>query len=232
MTVELHLPDLPEVPLALGPVRLGPAARAPTPWHLRLRETLASLLPLLLMLLLALASWWLVKNSPRPLGPAAAEVPLSGPDYTMARFTMERFGPDGRLRLALSGEQLRHYPDGDRIEVDAVRIRAVAEDGRVTLAQARRANAKADGSEVELLGGAEVDSTDAAGRPMRIESEYLHALLDAQRVRTDRPVRVRLGSDELRAAGLEYDHAAQRLDLRGPMRAVLPARAGGSGGPR
>ena len=65
MSVELHLPDLPEVPISLGPAADAPP-RAPTPWHLRLRDALSSYLPLLLMTLLALATWWLVQNSPRP----------------------------------------------------------------------------------------------------------------------------------------------------------------------
>ena len=65
MAVELHLPDLPEVPLSLGPAGPPPApvARA-LPWHLRLRDLLSAYLPLLLMALLALSTWWLVKNTP------------------------------------------------------------------------------------------------------------------------------------------------------------------------
>ena len=58
--VELHLPDLPEVPLALTlpgqPAPAGAAPRRAMPWHLRLGEALGSYLPLLLMALLALAS--------------------------------------------------------------------------------------------------------------------------------------------------------------------------------
>jgi lipopolysaccharide export system protein LptC len=68
MPVELHLPGPARGP-PLGPsARSRPAAapRRAMPWHLRLREALSSYLPLLLMALLALATWWLVKNSPRP----------------------------------------------------------------------------------------------------------------------------------------------------------------------
>jgi hypothetical protein len=35
-----------------------------------------------------------------------------------------------------------------------------------------------------------------------------------------------VGSDELRAAGLVYRHATQRLDLKGPLQVTLTPRAG------
>ncbi len=191
------------------------------PWHLRLRETLSSYLPLLLMLLLALGTWWLVKNTPLPGVAAPPRPERSEPDYTMREFALERFDAAGRLVLRVEGDWLRHFPDTDRVEIEGARIRAIAADGRTTLATARRALGNGDGSELQLLGGAEVTSTDRSGAPLWMRSEFLHAFLIAERVRTHVPVTVRSGQLEVRAAGLEYDHATQRLDLKGPMTAVL-----------
>lgn len=224
MSVELHLPDLPEVPISLGPAR-GAAPHLRQPWHLRLRDVFTAFLPLLLMALLALASWWLVKNSPRPVT-AAEERPVSNePDYTMSGFALERFAADGQLRLRIEGAQMRHLPATDRIEIDDARIHAVAEDGRVTRAHARQAIGNGDGSEVQLLGGAEVTSDDGKGTPLLMRSEFLHAFLVTERVRSHLPVLVRLGANEWRAGGLDYDHAARKLELAGPMRAQLAPRA-------
>jgi len=221
MPVELHLPDLPEVPIALGPVRAGPA-RSRAPWSLRLRDALSAYLPLLLMTLLALFTWWLVKNTPSaPV--LAEEVPLRrDPDYTMSQFALERFDAGGRLKVRVEGQQLRHLPDTDRIEVDSVQIRAIAPDGRVTLAHAKRAISNGDASEVQLLGDAHVTSVDAAGVPTEMDGEFLHAFLNAERVQSHLPVQVRRAGMTMRASGLEYDHGIRRLDLKGPMRAVFP----------
>lgn len=223
MSVELHLPDLPEVPISLGPAADAPP-RAPTPWHLRLRDALSSYLPLLLMALLALATWWLVKNSPRPEAARPVAAVSSEPDYTMSQFTVERFDATGRLKLRIEGAQLRHFPDTDRIEIEGAQIRAYAPDGRVTLATAKRALGNGDGSEIQLLGGAEVTAQDRSGVPLVMKGEFLHAFLITERVKTHLPVSVRQGGSEFRAAGLEYDHAARRLDLKGPLRAVLAPR--------
>ena len=225
MSVELHLPDLPEVPISLGPLR--PALeRRRAPWHYRLHELLSSYLPLLLMLLLALATWWLAKNSPQAGGPVPEAPPRSEPDYTMTRFALERFDAQGKLKLRVEGAKMHHYPDTDRIEIDEVQIRSIAPDGRVTLASARHALANGDGSEVQLTGAAEVNSEDARGAPLLMRSEFLHAFLWAERVNSHLPVVVQYGGTEVRAAGLDYEHAAQKLELKGPTRSTLePKRA-------
>lgn len=223
MSVELHLPDLPEVPISLGPVR-GAPPHPDVPWHLRLRDALSSYLPLLLMALLALATWWLAKHSPR--APAAqAERPVSAdPDYTMSQFALERFDATGRLKLRIVGANMRHFPDTDRIEIDDVQIRAYAPDGRVSHASARRALGNGDGSELQLLGGAEVTSPGAEGGDLVMRSEFLHAFTALERVKSHLPVLVQQGGTEMTAAGLDYDHATRLLELKGPMRIVLAAQ--------
>jgi lipopolysaccharide export system protein LptC len=225
MAVELHLPDLPEVPLAL-PTLPTPAntPRPRMPWHLRLRDTLMAYLPLLLMTLLALATWWLVKHSPRWEAPAEERAASSEPDYTMTQFALERFDAGGRLKLRIEGARLRHFPDTDRVEIDDAQIQAFAPDGRVTLARAKRALGSGDGSELQLLGGAEVTSQDATGAPLFMRSEFLHAFLLLERVKSHLPVRVQHAGNELRAGGLDYDHPSARLELKGPVRAVMTPR--------
>ena len=222
MALELHLPDLGEGPLALGPV--SPRAlppRAPLTWHPRARELLATYLPLLLLGVLALGTWWLVKNTPPAEGPNASAPPREEPDYTMERFVVERFDKDGRLKLQLQGERLRHYAATDILEVDDARLRAVAADGRVTLAQARRAVANGDGSEVQLIGDARVDSTGPRGEPILFRGEFLHAFLATEQLRSHLPVVVQREGSEFRAAGMEYDHLSGKLQLQGKMRALL-----------
>jgi lipopolysaccharide export system protein LptC len=231
MSVELHLPDLPEVPISLGPVR-GATPRPELPWHLRLRDALSSYLPLLLMALLALATWWLAKHAPRAPGAPTQRTVSAEPDYTMNEFALERFAADGRLKIRIEGARMRHYPDTDRIEIDDVEIHAYAEDGRVSHARARRALGNGDGSEIQLLGGAEVSSPGAEGGDVVIRGEFLHAFTVLERVRSHLPVMVRQGASEMTAAGLEYDHATGRLELKGPLRAELAAPAARKAAPR
>lgn len=224
MAVELHLPDLPELPIGLGPV--APAApRPPLPWHRRLLEALSTYLPLLLMAALAGATWWLVKSTPSPEVPRQARPATGEPDYTMRGFVVERFDREGRLEARIEGDELRHYPDVDRIEVDQARVRSVGADGRITVARANRALTNGDGSELQLIGDARVDSTGPRGEQMQFRGEFLHAFVNTERLRSHLPVLVTRDGVEVRAATLDYDHLSGLVQLGGPMRALLPPRA-------
>ena len=200
-----------------------PAPRPPTaPLRVRTADALATYLPLLLMALLALATWWLVKNTPLADLTRTAAPPVHEPDYEMSEFVVQRFAPDGALKVQIEGRRLHHYPDTNTLEIDAARIRAVGANGRVTLASANRALANSDASEVQLLGGAYV-VREASGRepPTEFRSEFLHYFAVTERVRSHLPVIVQRGASEFRADAVEYDHLARTIDLKGRVRAIF-----------
>ncbi len=60
------------------------------PWRTRLGRAVMSYLPLIVMAVLALGSWWLVENTPVADGPGVAAPPRHEPDYTMRQFTVLR----------------------------------------------------------------------------------------------------------------------------------------------
>jgi lipopolysaccharide export system protein LptC len=194
-------------------------------WSLRLRETLSAYLPLLLMALLALATWWLVSNTPLPAEPRRERAVRHEPDYTMSEFTLQRFDKAGPLRVQIDGEALRHYPDTGMLEIDHVRLRAIAADGRVTLASARRATVNADATDVRLVGSAEVRAEAPGAAPVvQMNGEFLQARLDDDTVRSHLPVRVVRGGTEVRADGFEYDHRSGVVQFRGKVRATIAPR--------
>lgn len=205
---------LPEAP--------GRRRRAVLPWHVRLFDIVSTYLPVLLMGLLALGTWWLVKNTPATPDEQVAAPPRHEPDYAMTQFGVQRYGPDGALEVVVEGERLRHYPDTDTLEIDAPRIRAVAADGRVTRATALRALSNGDASEVQLIGAAQViREAGADGAAIEFRGEFLHAFLNTERVRSHLPVVVVRGGTEIRAQGLQYDNLSKVIELQGRMRAVF-----------
>jgi lipopolysaccharide export system protein LptC len=220
---ELHLPDLPEVEVSLGAPAAAP--RQPRrPVRLRLRELLGAYLPLLLMAVLALGTWWLVKNTPRPATGEETSEMRSDPDYEMRDFAITRFGSDGRATARIEGDWLRHFPDTDRLEIERARVRAYTPDGRVTQAQAARALANGDASEWQLSGGAKVVTQMRSGPPLEIDGEFLHVFVRTERVRSHLPVRLRQGGDEIHAGGIEVDNLAQRVQLSPPVRGSFSPR--------
>ncbi|HEX3141478.1 MAG TPA: LPS export ABC transporter periplasmic protein LptC [Rhizobacter sp.] len=223
--------DVPEVlgvddPAVLSPP-VAPAAShfVAQPWRWRVLEWVSAYLPLLLMALLALGTWWLVKNTPMS-DEARTEAPLRHePDYEMHVFAVQRFTPEGPLRAQIEGDALRHYPDSDTVEIDNVRMRAIGPDGRVTRATARRAISNGAATEVQLLGGAEIVREAMPGdEAINFRSEFLHAFLDTERVRSHLPVTVTRGGTEVRADGMEYNHLDRLIRFGGRMRASFPPK--------
>ncbi|CAN7189822.1 LPS export ABC transporter periplasmic protein LptC [Acidovorax facilis] len=191
-------------------------------------EQFSLYLPVVLMGLLALGTWWLVRNAPMPLLPAIERQQGNQPDYFMKSFSVKSFDASGRLQSEVQGEEARHYPDSDTLEIDKARMRSVTPQGRLTVATADRALTNADGSEVQLFGNAIVTREPLPAKPgspaqprLEFRSEFLHAYTNTERVRSDKPVTLTRGNDRFTADGMDYDNLDQVLQLRGRVRGVL-----------
>ncbi len=188
-------------------------------------------LPVVLMGLLALGTWWLVRNAPMPQMPRAEVERRHEADYFMRDFSVKNFDAAGRLQSELQGSLARHYPDTDTIDIDAVRMRSQAPDGRVTHATANRALSNGDGTEVQLFGNAVV-TREALVLPngqkqpkLEFRGEFLHAWTQTERVSSNQPVTLIRGNDRFTANSMDYDNLEQVLEMRGRVQGTIaPAR--------
>ena len=78
-------------------------------------------LPIILMGLMALGTYWLARNTPMLAPPEPTRPPTHDPDYSMNRFSVKTFDPTGRIKSEVFGAQARHYPDTDTLEIDQPR---------------------------------------------------------------------------------------------------------------
>jgi len=188
-------------------------------------ERIAIYLPILLMGLLALSTYWLASNTPAFLGGPGAERPLTHePDYFMRDFSVKTFDPSGRLKSEVFGTEARHYPDTDTLEIDNPRIRSYNETGALTVATGRRAISNADGSEVQLMGNAVVVRTPPPGAQaprMEFHGEFLHVFVNTERVKSHKPVTLVRGQDRFTAEQMDYDNLDRVMELRGRVRGTL-----------
>lgn len=207
-------------PNSLAPIAMEEASQIG--WTRRWFDLLSAYLPLLLMALLALGTWWLVKNTPVSEPGRAPVAVRHEPDYTMTRFMVQRFTANGLLHVQLEGDVMRHYADTDTLEIDNPRIQIFGVDRRVTLATARMALSNRDGSEVQLSGGAHVVRESGPGEdPIEFRGEFLHYFEYTERVQSHLPVLVTRGASQVRADGMTYDNLSRILDFKGHVRAVL-----------
>jgi len=190
-------------------------------------ERVSVYLPIILMGFMALGTYWLARNTPVAETPEAKRAATHEPDYFMRRFSVKSFDASGRLKSEVFGTEARHYPDTDTLEIDQPRIRSFNVRGELTVATARLALSNADGSEVQLMGNAVVTReavTDTAGmtRPrLEFRGEFLHAFLETERVRSNKPVELTRGDSRFTADSLDYDSIDQQMELRGRVRGTL-----------
>jgi lipopolysaccharide export system protein LptC len=206
----------------------GPGARALSLLRdLAYRATLY--LPVLVMAVLALATYWLVSNAPQPLAPELVVDPKHEPDYFMRDFALRNYDNQGVLQSEIKGAKLRHYPDTETLEIDQVRVES-SRGGRLTVATANRALSNADGSEVQLLGNAVVvreayRSPQGETMPrLEFQGEFLHAFMDAERVKSHKPVVLVRGNDRFTADSLNYENLNRAVEMTGRVKGVLSPR--------
>ena len=224
MKAELHIPDLPEVPVALTPLHPpldDQQRRTPLSWPVRVRERLVGYLPLILMVALALGTWLIAKNTPGLLAPSEPGVVKHEADYTLDQFNLQRFDPTGALKVEIQGQHMQHFPDDDIMEVEQIRVVTTEPDGRRMIATALHGRARGDSSEVWLDGQAQVVSEAPDALPVQMNGEHLHALPKLRQVDSKYMVLVRQGDSEFNADGLEYDDQAGLLTLHGNVHALM-----------
>jgi lipopolysaccharide export system protein LptC len=193
----------------------------------RLVERLTIYLPMILMGLMALGTYWLVRSTPSFSAPAPAEVVSQDPDFVLEKFSIKTFDKTGRVKSELFGDVARHFPDRETVEVDHIKILSFNAAGQVSTATADKAITNKDSSEVQLIGNAVVvrdARTDASGQwipRMSYRSDYLHAYMDDERITSNKPVELLRGQDRFTADSLDYSNTQQVLGLQGRVRGTL-----------
>ena len=194
-------------------------------------DRLAVYLPILLMALMAMTTYWLVRNTPVSGESELEADPRHVPDYFMRDFSVKVFGADGKLKSEMVGIEGRHYPDTDTLEIDQPRIRIISPEGRLTTAVAKRGLINADGSEAQLFDKAVVvreATTNSQGTAMprtELQSDFLHLFANTEEVRSHLPVvLVRGAGDRFSGDGMDYDNLDRVMQLKGRVRGTLLPR--------
>lgn len=191
-------------------------------------DRLAVYLPVLLLGLLALATYWLARNMPvAPASPTALPV-RHEPDYVMRGAVVRSFdGGTGALRTELRGTEMRHFPDSDTLEIDSLTGFFDDGQGRMTTLAAQRGWTNADRSEVRLSGQVvlvrqvEADRGRATVLPVRVEAQALQLRVNDSLIVSEEPVAIVRGADRFMADRMRIHQRNGTVELNGNVRAVL-----------
>lgn len=191
----------------------------------RALDRLTLYLPLLVMVVLAMGSWWLVRSMPDLWSSPAVTPVRKDPDYHLENFSTQVFNAQGRRTSQVSGEKARHYPDTDELHIDMVRFVAVSDDGTEVQATAQRGIATGDGERVTLMGNVHV-VREARGASPRLElrGEKVVALQSQEKLLSDVPVEITRERDRFTASTMAFDMKSGQYQLSGRVHGLLQPR--------
>lgn len=191
-------------------------------------DRLSIYLPIVLMGMAALATWWLVRGLPSPKPLDASRAVRHEPDYTVSNLTLRSFDPAGQLKSELASQAAMHYPDTDTLVLSNVRLNGHGQEGWLTVGRANTATSNRDGSSVALSGAVRVERRSlATSAPARTTffGEQLNYSRNPSRLRSDAPVKVERGRDWFTANRMVLDDSAGTLVLDGAVKAQFSPRA-------
>ena len=191
----------------------------------RALDRLTLYLPLLVMVVLAMGSWWLVRSMPDLWSSPAVTPVRKDPDYHLENFSTQVFNAQGRRTSQVSGEKARHYPDTDELHIDMVRFVAVSDDGTEVQATAQRGIATGDGERVTLMGNVHV-VREARGASPRLElrGEKVVALQSQEKLLSDVPIEITRERDRFTASTMAFDMKSGQYQLSGRVHGLLQPR--------
>ena len=191
----------------------------------RLWERFTLYLPVALMAVLALISYWLVRTAPGDKQPEAVAVHDNAPDYYLLSFSAQSFDLNGKLAREIQGAVGRHFPDTKWTEIEDFQGQSYGEGGGVMLAHARRSLTNEVATEMQLMGSAQVlrPELQLAGQAPRqravYRSEFLHVFTETGLAKSHLPVEVEYGRHRFRADSMVYDSVTHTLELKGRVKA-------------
>ena len=180
--------------------------------------------PLLLMLALALLTFWLEQTVREEAG-VHPSLRRHDPDYFAEKMLVTRYGVDGGVVSTLAAAKMIHYPDDDSTELIAPRmVQSKPNEPRVTVTAARGALSR-DGEEIFLFDEVLLVRDAARDRPeTRVRTSFLHVVRAKSLVLTDRDVVISEEGRMLSGRGMEYNNDTREFHLRDRVRGEFVPR--------
>lgn len=182
-------------------------------------------LPVLGAGLLAGFTWWLVQSSPQPESARRTAVAPTVPDYTLERARISRLDTEGRLKAVIDGEVIRHYPEGDRIEIDVLELSARGDEGDSVHALSHRGEAFGTTEVITLTGAVRVTAMPVPGTakrqgmastaPVRLVGEGLKMDGRTRVLSADQPTTLYQAGSVVRGNTMRHDERTGVTEFKG-----------------
>jgi lipopolysaccharide export system protein LptC len=190
-------------------------------------------LPMLLMALLTLGTYWMVQMSTPNLD--ATKQKKHVPDYTMDKIVVTTLGPEGNTKFRVVGEKLIHYEDDASSEIDLPIARRFHETKPAITVRSDKGYMDGDMSILQLVGNATLTrpaqpatATQAGSARMFMSSSRFTVLMNEDIVKTNQPVNLEQGLSIMTSQeGAIFDNVHQKLTMIGQVKGRIESETKG-----
>jgi len=180
---------------------------------------------MVLALLGALGSFWLLQLLNRAGEDMAAGIKVDEPDYIVEGFSFVRMTKTGQPSYIISGDRLTHRPSDDSSVIDKPVVRSLSGDKPPMEIHAERARVDEDNTRVTLTENVRIDrAATATARDMHLTTQALTIYPEEDRMETDQPVRLQMGNATVTGTAMKADNATRQVALDGRGTIVYPPR--------
>lgn len=184
----------------------------------RFIEKARAWIPLLPLLLLLLATYWLSQQV-QPLPQTESQL-RHDVDFVIDNISAISLNEQGQQRFTLAAEKMWHYPDDDTTHLQMPRLASLYADRPPVLTSAQTGMISSKGDEVFLYDEVRV-VRPASGDigEQRFDTSYLHVIPDRDWAESDQSVVMTSQYSTIRAVGMELDNQTRTARLLSRVRA-------------
>lgn len=185
-----------------------------------MRERLRSFLPLLPLLLLLAATYWLNLQVQSPTSAAGKNL-RHDPDYMIDNFTATTLDEQGKIRFVMSAKKMWHYPDDDTTHLEVPRLESLTFEKPPLRITSQDGEISSKGDEVFLRNNVVIVRPAYADKSeLTFNTDYLHVVPNKEIANTDRPVTMFDARTALNAVGMELDNKARTIKFLSRVKTV------------
>ncbi|WP_062306475.1 LPS export ABC transporter periplasmic protein LptC [Polynucleobacter sinensis] len=187
---------------------------------------LLRLMPLILMGILTLATFWLVKKNTPSEKSTIERIRLHEADYTITNGALSALNEAGFTKYRVLGKKVTHYDDDASIDIEAPRMRLFPPEKSPVTVKADTGHLDGDLTILDLFDNAEIfrpaqaaTASESAKPRMLARSSYFKVLINDDVIETNKPITLEQGASIMRSSdGGKFNNIEQSMVLSGQVK--------------
>jgi lipopolysaccharide export system protein LptC len=189
-------------------------------------RTILHLMPLLVMGIITLMTFWLVKKNTPPENSLLERVRLHEPDYTIEGGALSALNELGNTKYRVLGKKVIHYDDDASIDILTPRMRLFQANKAPVTVKSDTGHLDGDLTTLDLINNAEIfrpaqeaTASEPATLRMLAKSSYFKVLINDDIIETDKPIRLEQGMSIMNSNdGGTFNNVDQSMVLSGQVK--------------